>query len=57
MNAVDTEVANRLVARLLELDQCCLFKYFVCGSLNVSLSAILQRDREHLDTLVYFLTL
>lgn len=56
MNAEDTEVANRLVARLLELDQCCLLEYFVCGSLNVSLSAILQQDREHLDTLVYFST-
>lgn len=55
MNAENTEVANRLVVRLLALDQCCLFKYFVCGSLNVSFSALLQRDREHLDTLVYFL--
>lgn len=55
MNAENSEVANRLVVRLLALDQCCLFKYFVCGSLNVSLSALLQRDREHLDTLVYFL--
>lgn len=39
MNAENTEVVNRLVVRLLALDQCCLFKYVVCGSFSVSLSA------------------